>query len=69
VQRNDQEAAIAALKTALFWDSKLIDAHILLGRIFLARGDIPQAKKYVASALALDPNNAEAQSLQRQILR
>lgn len=69
VQRNDQESAIAALKTALFWDSKLIDAHVLLGRIFLARGDLAEAKKYAASALAIDPNNAEAQSLQRQILR
>jgi hypothetical protein len=69
VQRNDQEAAIAALKTALFWDAKLIDGHILLGRIFLARGDLVQAKKYAASALAIDPNNAEAQSLQRQLLR
>jgi tetratricopeptide (TPR) repeat protein len=69
VQRNDQEAAIAALKTALFWDSKLIDAHILLGRIFFARGDLAEARKYAGSALALDPNNAEAQSLQRQILR
>jgi hypothetical protein len=34
-RRSDQEAAIAALKTAIFWDPKLIDAHILLGRIFL----------------------------------
>ena len=30
-RRGDQEAAIAALKTAIFWDPKLIDAHILLG--------------------------------------
>jgi len=34
-----KEAAIAALKTAIFWDPKLIDAHILLGKIFLERGD------------------------------
>ena len=39
LRRSDQEAAIAALKTAIFWDPKLIDAHILLGRIFLERGD------------------------------
>ena len=32
LRRSDQEAAIAALKTAIFWDPKLIDAHILLGR-------------------------------------
>jgi tetratricopeptide (TPR) repeat protein len=69
LQRDDQEAAIATLKTALFWDPKLIDGHILLGRIFLARGDREEAKKYVTAALTLDPNNQEALALQRQILR
>src|SRR5207253_3042305 len=36
-RRGDQEAAIAALKTAIFWEYNhpLIDAHIVLGRIFL----------------------------------
>jgi len=30
------------LKTAIFWEPppKMIDAHILLGRIFLERGDL-----------------------------
>src|SRR5437764_10146720 len=44
-RRGDQEAAIAALKTAIFWEYNhpLIDAHILLGRIFLERGDIAEA--------------------------
>lgn len=66
-RRGDQEAAIAALKTAIFWDSRLIDAHILLGRIFLERGDLAEAKKYAASAIAIDPDNQEAMALQRQV--
>src|SRR2546430_4930667 len=66
-RRGEQEAAIAALKTAIFWDSRLIDAHILLGRIFLERGDIAEAKKYAASAIAIDPDNQEAMALQRQV--
>ena len=66
-RRGDQEAAIAALKTAIFWDSRLIDAHILLGRIFLERGDVAEAKKYAASAIAIDPDNQEAMALQRQV--
>jgi tetratricopeptide (TPR) repeat protein len=66
-RRGDQEAAIAALKTAIFWDSRLIDAHILLGRIFLERGDTAEAKKYAASAIAIDPDNQEAMALQRQV--
>lgn len=61
--------AISALKTAIFWDSehKLIDAHILLGRIFLERGDRTQAMGYVRTALQIDPNNQEAIGLQRQL--
>jgi tetratricopeptide (TPR) repeat protein len=68
-RRGDQEAAIAALKTAIFWehDHPLIDAHILLGRIFLERGDLGEARKYAASAMTIDPNNPEAIALQRQV--
>ena len=66
-RRGDQEAAISALKTAIFWDAKLIDAHILLGRIFLERGDRAQAMTYARSAMQIDPNNQEAIALQRQV--
>ena len=68
-RRGDQEAAIAALKTAIFWDPppKMIDAHILLGRIFLERGDLGEARKYAVSAINIDPNNQEAIALQRQV--
>jgi tetratricopeptide (TPR) repeat protein len=68
-RRGDQEAAIAALKTAIFWEYNhpLIDAHILLGKIFLERGDLGEARKYAASAINIDPDNAEAVALQRQV--
>jgi predicted Zn-dependent protease len=68
-RRGDQESAIAALKTAVFWESThpLIEAHILLGRIFLERGDLGEARKYAASAMTIDPNNPEALALQRQV--
>jgi tetratricopeptide (TPR) repeat protein len=68
-RRGDQEAAIAALKTAIFWDPppKMIDAHILLGRIFLERGDIGEARKYAVSAINIDSSNEEAIALQRQV--
>jgi len=70
-RRGDQEAAIAALKTAIFWDPppKMIDAHILLGRIFLERGDIGEARKYAVSAINIDSSNQEAMALQRQVTR
>lgn len=69
MRRGDPEAAIAALKTAIFWEPppKMIDAHILLGRIFLERGDLGEARKYAASATNIDPNNQEAIALQRQV--
>jgi tetratricopeptide (TPR) repeat protein len=68
-RRGDQEAAIAALKTAIFWEPppKMIEAHILLGRIFLERGDLGEARKYAASAMNIDSNNQEAIALQRQV--
>lgn len=68
-RRGDQTAAIAALKTSIFWESNhpLIESHILLGRIFLERGDLSEARKYAASAIAIDPNNQEAMALQRQV--
>src|SRR6267143_899960 len=68
-RRGDQEAAIAALKTAIFWDPppKMIDAHILLGRIFLERGDLGEARKYAVSAIGIDSTNQEAMALQRQV--
>src|SRR5258705_11191183 len=46
LRRSDQEAAIAALKTPLFWGPKLIDAHIACGRIFLERGDRDEPTKH-----------------------
>lgn len=68
-RRKEQKAAIESLKTAIFWDpsAKSIDAHILLGRIFLERGDVVEARKYAASALTLDPNNKDAITLQKQV--
>jgi len=68
-RRGEQELAIAALKTAIFWENNhpLIEAHVLLGRIFLERGDLGEARKYAASAMAIDPNNQEAIALQRAV--
>jgi len=68
-RRGDQEAAIAALKTAIFWEYEhpLIESHILLGRIFLERGDLGEARKYATTAMSIDPNNQEAIALKRQV--
>ena len=66
-RQGNLDQAVSALKTALFWKSTLIEAHITLGRIFLERKDCQQAADYARSALALSPNNSEALALQRSI--
>jgi cytochrome c-type biogenesis protein CcmH/NrfG/TolB-like protein len=69
LRRSDMEQAVSSLKTALFWDIRLIDAHIALAKIFIEKKDCQQAQTYVASAIALDGNNAEATGLQRMLER
>jgi tetratricopeptide (TPR) repeat protein len=66
-RNGDKDAVIAAARTALFWDPQLIEAHILLAKVFLANGDRAQAKKYMNSALSIDSTNQEAITLRRQI--
>lgn len=66
-RQGDQEAAIAALKTAIFWNSKLIDAHVLLGSIYLERGNAGEARKYASSAIDIDPTNQDALALEKRI--
>jgi tetratricopeptide (TPR) repeat protein len=69
LRRADMIAATDSLKTALFWDNSLIDAHIALAKIFLEKKDCQQSQSYVASAFAIDENNQEVLALQRQIER
>jgi Flp pilus assembly protein TadD len=69
LRRGDLDLAKDALKTALFWDNRLIDAHIALGKIFLEKKDCLQAQNYSQSALALDANSEQALALQRSVER
>ncbi len=65
LRRGDIDQAISAFKTSVFWDNRLIDAHVSLGRIYVEKGDCLQAKNYVASALGIDAENQDAKALQR----
>ena len=69
-RRGDDEAAIGALQSAIFWhkitplsDKNIVEAHVLLGRIFSGRGDRSKALEYLRSALELDRDNQEAKAL------
>jgi tetratricopeptide (TPR) repeat protein len=69
LRRGDLDQAVSSLKTSLFWDNRLIDAHIALAKIFVEKKDCQQAQNYAVSAIQLDENNQEAIALQRQIER
>lgn len=68
-RRSDLDQSVSSLKTALFWDNRIIEAHILLGRIFLEKKDCLTAKNYSASAIEIDSANQDSIALQRQVER
>ncbi|MFN2390836.1 MAG: tetratricopeptide repeat protein [Pyrinomonadaceae bacterium] len=69
LRRGNLDESVAQLRTALFWDNRLINAHVALGKIYLQRGDCLQAKNYAASAIAIDAENQDAIGLTRQVER
>lgn len=53
LRRGDKEQAVSSLKTALFWDNRLINAEIALVKIYLEKNDCLQAKNRLDSALGI----------------
>lgn len=69
LRRGDLEQAASSFKTTLFWDNKLVMAHVNLGKIYLQKKECQQAETYAKSALAVEAENADALGLQRQVER
>ena len=69
LRQGEIDQATSSLKTALFWDNRLIQANVNLGKIFLQKGDCLQAQNYSRLAIELEPENEEALGLQRQVER
>ncbi|HEV7645211.1 MAG TPA: tetratricopeptide repeat protein [Pyrinomonadaceae bacterium] len=71
LRRGELEAAVSALKTALFWDNKLLEGHIALGKIFYEKRDCQQAETYSRSAselaISLSVENDEVIGLQKMV--
>lgn len=63
------DEAISSFKTAVFWDVRLMEAHMSLGMIYLSKGDCLQAKHYAAIANEIDQTNSEAKRLQLAVER
>lgn len=51
LRRADKDQAVSSLKTALFWDNRLVSAYIALVKIYTEKGDCLQAKNYLGSAV------------------
>jgi hypothetical protein len=66
-KRSDYDNAISSLKTSLTWNNRLIDAAILLSRIYFIRDDCQQAKDYTKTALEIDSQNQDALNFKKLI--
>ncbi|HKP12956.1 MAG TPA: tetratricopeptide repeat protein [Blastocatellia bacterium] len=66
-RRGDFERAANALKAALFWNPKLVAAHVLLGRIAVLKNDCASARAAGDKALQIDAGDPDAQALKRLV--
>ena len=66
-RRGDFDRAVNALKAAVFWNPKLVSAHVLLGRIAVFKSDCAGAQNSAAKALQIAPNDQDVQALKLSI--
>ncbi len=66
-RRADLEAALTSYANAVYWNPRLLGAHVALSRLYLARGDRARALTHSKTALELDAQNAEALTVKKQI--
>lgn len=66
-RRGEDDAALRAFRHAIGIAPGLVEAHLALGRFYLARRDRAKALAHASQALALEPQNSTARALRRQI--
>lgn len=66
-RKGDFDRATNALKAAVFWNPKLVAAHVLLGRIAVLKNDCAAAQAAADKAIQSDADNQDAQALKRLI--
>ena len=64
-RRGDFDRALNALKAALFWNPRLIAAHVLSGRIAVLKSDCAGAEASLNRALQINPSDPDALALKR----
>jgi len=66
-RQGHMESAIGALQSAVSSNPRLVEAHIVLARMYLARGGRALALAHCKQALSIDPQNRDAIALKQQI--
>jgi tetratricopeptide (TPR) repeat protein len=66
-RRNETDNALTALRTAVSYNPRLIEAHIALGRLYFARGERGLAAAHSRQAIEIDPQNRDAIALKQQV--
>ena len=66
-RRNETDAAVTSYANAVYWNPRLLAAHVALGKLYLARGDRARALAHSQVALELDAQNSEALAVKKQI--
>ncbi|TDR78618.1 XrtA/PEP-CTERM system TPR-repeat protein PrsT [Photobacterium lutimaris] len=68
LEHNDLNSAVIELKNAIKKDKRAIEPRIMLGEIYLLRGEYPAAEKEFSTALKSDSNNNKTKILLAQAL-
>jgi Tfp pilus assembly protein PilF len=66
-RRRETDAAVTSYANAVYWNPRLLGAHVALSKLYLARGDRARALAHSKSALELDAQNSEALAVKKQI--
>jgi len=66
-RRGEFDRAVNALKAAVFWNPRLVGAHVLLGRIAVLKNDCAGAGASLNKSLQIDASDQDAQALKRLI--
>ncbi len=69
IRKGEPDQALDRLRTAIFWDNRILEAYLPLVRIFIRRGDCQQAETYFKSALEISPDSADLATLKRDLDR
>jgi tetratricopeptide (TPR) repeat protein len=66
-RRGEYDRAVEALKAATFWNPRLLQAYVILGRIYTLQKNCADARAAATKALQLDPASSEAGALKRLV--